>query len=148
MIQILSLLLPILLYFLWFGWKLKQGLHMLQQNSYLNGHYLKWSIQHLRRIIFIREFLPIVTFFAGWFFLKQYTFMLFGCVYLLLFLFAKIQLSEKAVGCDGTCQTAYCDLQPVGSYLAYYFYGNTAGYPLISDLAYIGQHLFTTLCSI
>lgn len=87
MIQILSLLLPILLYFLWFGWKLKQGLHMLQQNSYLNGHYLKWSIQHLRRIIFIREFLPIVTFFAGWFFLKQYTFMLFGCVYLLLFLF-------------------------------------------------------------
>lgn len=86
MIQVLSLLLPVLLYFLWFGWKLKSGFHMLQQNSYFNGHYLKWCIQNPGRIIFIREIFPILVFIAGWFFVKQYAFMLFGCVYFLLFL--------------------------------------------------------------
>ncbi len=86
MIQLLSLLLPVLLYFLWFGWKLKSGFHMLQQNSYFNGHYLKWCFQNPGRILFIREIFPIVVFFVGWFFLKQYAFMLFGCFYFLLFL--------------------------------------------------------------
>lgn len=86
MIQVLSLLLPVLLYFLWLGWKLKSGFHMLQQNSYLNEHYLKWCVQNPGRILFVREFLPIIVFLAGWFFLKQYAFMLFGCVYFLMFL--------------------------------------------------------------
>lgn len=86
MMLILSLLLPVLLYCLWFAWKLKSNFHMLQQNSYFNGHYLKWCLQNPGRCLYIRDFLPIAAFFVGWLFFRQYAFMLFGCVSFLLFL--------------------------------------------------------------
>lgn len=86
MIQLLLLLISVLFYCFWFGWKLKSNFHMLQQNSYFNGHYLKWCRHNIGRNFYIREFLPLLLFTGVWCFLKQYALLLFGGAYFLLFL--------------------------------------------------------------
>ncbi len=47
---------------LWFFWKMKSAIHMLQQNSYISGAYLKWVYQNIRRNITIFDLLPYLIY--------------------------------------------------------------------------------------
>ena len=46
----------------WIGYRVKGGLHMLQQNSYFSGHYLNWVWGNLDKNYKLAELLPVIVF--------------------------------------------------------------------------------------
>ncbi|MBR2878735.1 MAG: hypothetical protein IKB92_06520 [Clostridia bacterium] len=49
-------------FLVYFAAKLKTGLHMLQQESYFNSHYLEWTVKNLSKNVSVCDLMPVIVF--------------------------------------------------------------------------------------
>lgn len=95
MINKIIFIIAAIVYYVYTYWKLKNDVHMLQLNSNFNVRYIRWINRNIKRVLKVRELIPLLSVIFIFFNKLTLAYISFGVIYLILFLTRNTEKQKK-----------------------------------------------------
>lgn len=91
----------IITYLLYSSWKYKKYIHILQLNSYMNSRYLKWVLDNPKKLLEIKDLIPIIAIVPLFFNKIIIAYLLWVGGYTLLYFLRPVVVEKKKLAITG-----------------------------------------------